>query len=190
MLLKAETLKGILAGDIDLQFRRWRRPSVSAGGRLSTAIGRLQIGRVDVVDLKSLSENDARRAGFADLIGLSTSLRAGVHPLYRIEILRVEADPRERLREQTSWTADDRKALLARFERWNRRRPDYGRALLRLIEGSEGVAASQLAARLGVEVPVLKRDVRTLAGLGITQSLATGYRLAPRGLAALNWLAA
>jgi len=36
----------------------------------------------------------------------------------------------------------------------------------------------------------LKRDVRTLAGLGITQSLATGYRLAPRGLAALNWLAA
>ena len=43
MLLKQETLRGIESGAITVAFRRWRRPTVKAGGTLGNPerVGRL-----------------------------------------------------------------------------------------------------------------------------------------------------
>lgn len=67
MLIKREILDAIKRGEIDLQFRRWTRPSVKAGGTLKTKVGLLQIGRIDEIRPGEVSEEDARRAGFENL---------------------------------------------------------------------------------------------------------------------------
>jgi hypothetical protein len=64
MLLQRHVLDGIVAGTITLAFRRWRRPTVRAGGRLRTAAGELAIDAADVVTLDDVTAADARRAGF------------------------------------------------------------------------------------------------------------------------------
>ena len=43
MLIRREFLEKIASGNVDLAFRRWRRPTVKSGGRLRTAIGMLAI---------------------------------------------------------------------------------------------------------------------------------------------------
>lgn len=67
MLIKREILEAIRRGEIDLQFRRWTRPSVRAGGTLKTKLGILRIGRMDEMDPAAVGEADARRAGFRDV---------------------------------------------------------------------------------------------------------------------------
>lgn len=67
MLIKREVLDAIKRGEIDLQFRRWTRPTVKAGGTLRTRVGVLQIGRIDAMQPEEVSEADAHRAGFGDL---------------------------------------------------------------------------------------------------------------------------
>ena len=67
MLIKREVLEAIQRGEIDLQFRRWSRPTVKPGGTLKTKVGLMSIGRVDEMRPEDVSETDARRAGFADL---------------------------------------------------------------------------------------------------------------------------
>jgi hypothetical protein len=67
VLLKLGVLEAIKRGEIDLQFRRWSRPTVKPGGTLKTKLGVLQIGRVDEMRPEDVSLADARRAGFRDL---------------------------------------------------------------------------------------------------------------------------
>jgi hypothetical protein len=67
MLIKLEVLEAIKRGDIDLQFRRWSRPSVKTGGTLKTKVGIMKIGRVDEMRPEDVTEGDARRAGFSDI---------------------------------------------------------------------------------------------------------------------------
>ncbi|MDR3475785.1 MAG: hypothetical protein P4M09_29420 [Devosia sp.] len=67
MLLKLEVLEAIRDGRIDLQFRRWSRPSVKPGGTLKTRLGLLKIGRIDDIRPEDVTEAEARRAGFADV---------------------------------------------------------------------------------------------------------------------------
>lgn len=67
MLIRREVLEAIRAGKITLQFRRWSRPSVRAGGTLKTRVGLLAIGRMDEMDPADVSEADAQRAGFRDV---------------------------------------------------------------------------------------------------------------------------
>ena len=67
MLIKLDVLEAIKAGKIDLQFRRWTRPSVKPGGTLKTKVGVLRIGRIDEMDAEDVSETEAKRAGFYDV---------------------------------------------------------------------------------------------------------------------------
>lgn len=67
MLIKRDVLEAIKAGDITLQFRRWTRPSVKAGGTLKTKVGLLRIGRIDEMSPVDVTLSDARKAGFRDL---------------------------------------------------------------------------------------------------------------------------
>jgi hypothetical protein len=67
MLIKREVLEAIRDGRIDLQFRRWTRPTVKPGGTLKTRLGLMKIGRVDEMNPEDVTEADARRAGFKDV---------------------------------------------------------------------------------------------------------------------------
>lgn len=177
MLFKAPVLKAIAEGEIDLAFRRWRRPTVKAGGALTTSVGVLAIEAVDEVAPTAITEADARRAGFQTREALLGVLR-GEGPLYRIAFRLAGADPRHQLRQDLSEDGlDEVEAQLARLDR---RRP-WTTETLDLIAANPGVRAPELAARLGRETLSFKADVRKLKALGLTISLETGYRLSPRG---------
>ncbi|GAA2860160.1 hypothetical protein GGQ99_003883 [Aminobacter niigataensis] len=189
MLLKQATLEGIRRGDITLAFRRWQRPTVKAGTGLRTAVGVVRIGVVEVVDEATLSEADARAAGYNDLGALTADLRDGAdRTLYRISFDGIEADARLSLREAVDLSDADWHALAVRFERWDSTAPGYFPSILRLIGQNPEVAAAVLAERLGVEKLKFKQDVRKLKEFGLTESLDVGYRLSPRGTAALEKL--
>ena len=66
-MINLEVLAAIRRGDIDLQFRRWSRPTVKSGGTLKTRIGMMKIGRVDEMSPEDVTEAEARRAGFKDV---------------------------------------------------------------------------------------------------------------------------
>ena len=74
MLLKQETLSGIESGSITVAFRRWRRPTVKAGGTLLTSIGQLAVETVEVVNLEEITEKEAAAAGFSSLASLQSKL--------------------------------------------------------------------------------------------------------------------
>lgn len=182
MLIRVADLEAIRDARIDTQFRRWRRPTVKAGGTLLTAVGLLAIDEVDPVALEDIGEDDASRAGFPDLASLATSKPLqGEGQIYRIRLRYVGADPRIALRE----SVDDLVEIapkLARMdapERWTH-------AVLTIIRENPGISAQILADRLGTEKQLFKTRVRRLKALGLTESLEVGYRIAPRGEAVLD----
>ena len=88
MLLKRELLEEIKAGKVDLVFRRWSRPTVKAGGTLKTKVGLLQIGAITDMDPGAVSDADAKRAGFADMVEFRKwldTMKPG-HLFQRIEV--------------------------------------------------------------------------------------------------------
>ena len=108
-------------------------------------------------------------------------------PVCRVGLRYAGADPREALREQLP-TADEVGRIRARLDRLDAasRHGPWTRASLELIDRSPGVRAPDLAAQLGRETQDFKTDVRKLKELGLTESLAIGYRLSPRGEAVLD----
>lgn len=175
MLFKAPVLDAIAEGRVDLAFRRWRKPTVKAGGTLTTRVGVLAIEAVDVVD--DVSDHEARRAGATSHEGLLASL-PGDLPLYRIAFRLAGEDPRKALREDDAPAAlDEVEAKLARLDA----RGAWTAQVLDLIAANPGVRAPDLAARLGRETLPFKADVRKLKALGLTISLEVGYRLSRRG---------
>jgi len=179
MLFKAAVLERIGRGEVTLAFRRWTKPTVKAGGTLRTAAGVLAIDSVEPVELAALSEADIRAAGYASREALEGDLRpAG--DLYRIAFHVAGEDPRENLRENDTLDADDMAALKARLERLDRDQPWTG-SVLSMIAEKDGRTAAEMAERLGVEKLALKRKIRQLKELGLTESLVVGYRLSPRG---------
>lgn len=97
MLIKLETLHAIKRGEITLQFRRWTRPSVKAGGTLKTKVGLLRIGSITDMSPEEVTAADARSAGFKDLADFRRwlgTMKEG--PLFqRIEISYLGDPPRE-----------------------------------------------------------------------------------------------
>ncbi len=184
MLIRRSELDAILAGTVDLAFRRWTTARVLRGTRLRTAIGLVEVTSVDETTLDAITASDALRAGSPSLEELVTFLQQ--HPerrVFRIGLRYAGPDPRLALREQPALSGDDRAQLaahLARFDSASRHGP-WTSTVLELIERRPGVRAADLALELDVEAVVLKRDVRKLKELGLTESLEIGYRLSPRG---------
>ena len=187
MLFKLETLRRIRSGEVTLAFRRWRRPTVKAGGTLRTRVGVLAIESVEVVDEFSLTDADARRAGATSRTALLGAL-SGEGALYRIAFHLAGPDPRIALREQVELQPGERAALDARLARFDAasRHGAWTRAVLELIAHRPGVRAPDLAAQRSLETARFKADVRKLKELGLTESLEVGYRLSPRGRAYLG----
>lgn len=191
MLLREATLDGIVAGTITLAFRRWKRPTVRAGGRLRTSRGVVRIGAVDIVALGNLSERDATASGFADLASLLKMLGPeDGNSIYRVVFDGVQTDGRIALRDTAEPSDAEWAEIAARFARWEKAAPGYFPAILAAIEDRPGAVSGRLAAGLGVEQAKFKHDVRKLKELGLTESLDVGYRLSPRGVTVLKRLEA
>ena len=180
MLIRIADLEAIRDAGIDTQFRRWRRPTVKAGGTLLTAVGLLAIDEVEPVSLETISAEDARRAGFPDLATLATALR-GEGQLYCIRLHHAGADPRIALRASLG----DLEGIAPKLARMDASQ-SWTRAVLSIIRENPGVSAQNLADRLGMEKQLFKTRVRRLKALGLTESLEVGYRIAPRGEAVLD----
>jgi hypothetical protein len=56
----------VLAGEITVSFRLWRRAKVKAGGRYRVAHGQIEVEAVDVVPFATITAADVRRAGETD----------------------------------------------------------------------------------------------------------------------------
>jgi len=94
-------------------------------------------------------------------------------------------DERPDLAADDRLSAADVEMIAARLDRWDVATEPWTRRYLAMIEANEAVRAPDLADRVGMDVPRLKRRVRQLKGLGLTISLDVGYRLSPRGRAFL-----
>jgi len=192
MLLKHELLDRIVAGDVTEVYRSWKRPTVKTGGTLNTAKGQLSILRVSEVDLASLDSGAAMRSGFESIADLTGSLRLEPERrIYKVEIELAGEDPRIALRQSATLTDSEIGELRKTFDRFDRAPVAPALepvALLGLIAANEGVRAPDLAAGLGVETKWLKARIRRLKSRGLTESLRIGYRLSPRGKAALEAL--
>jgi hypothetical protein len=191
MLFKQKDLSRIQAGEITLAFRRWRRPTVAAGGTLKTAVGVLAIESVERIEEGAITEADAAGAGYPGLGALLAELaRRPDGELYRIGFRLEGPDPRIEIRESTGLPEEAWQTVKRRLERLDAagRAGPWTRATLEAIEGGEGVRAGDLAPALGMEKEAFKLNVRKLKNLGLTESLGTGYRISPRGREVLGRL--
>lgn len=189
MLIKSAVLARVKTGEITLQFRRWTRPTVKAGGELRTQIGVLKIESVDRIARGAITAAEARKAGYESAATALADLDARAEgDLYRIAIKPSGADPRIALRAKAALSAEEREALAAKLDRMDAtsRAGAWTRATLAAIAKSPGKRAPDLAAAFGRETLAFKRDVRKLKELGLTESLEVGYRLSPRGAAFLK----
>lgn len=188
MLVPKRFWSGIADGSVTVAFRRWKRPTVKAGGHLRSPAGYLAIDSVRTVTERTLTNAVARRAGYADVAELRDALGppADGRSLYRIDFHLDGADPREVLRSDAVLDEGAADALRARLDRLDAVAPaPWTRRALEAIAEQPGVVSTELAARVGLDRPVFKANVRKLKALGLTESLDVGYRLSPRGVAAL-----
>lgn len=183
MLLTNATLDAIAHGDIDLVFRRWKRPTVKTGGTLRTRIGLLDIISVDRVAVASISVDQAHRAGYPTKRSLTDDVRDRAGDLYRIQVRPGGADPLIALREQTDLDANELDTVRQRLQRLDRASPTgpWTILYLSLIGENAHVRAEDLAASIGLDKPPFKANVRKLKALGLTISHSPGYELSPRG---------
>jgi hypothetical protein len=186
VLIPLDVLARVATGEVTVAFRSWKRPTVKAGGTLTTAVGVLAIDAVDVIDLGSITDEDARRSGAAD----ADEVRAWLHDdperrPHRIAFHLAGPDPRLALRSQAELADDDLVDLTRRLDAMDHRSPTgpWTRSVLDAIAAHPEVVSTELAALLGEERDRLKVRIRRLKALGLTESLEVGYRLSPRGRA-------
>jgi hypothetical protein len=191
LLFKQRFWPGLADGSVTLTFRRWSRSQVKVHGRYVTPAGVLEVDDVTEVEPADVTDEDARRAGFADreeLVGQLRGPEAG--PLYRIAFHHAGDDPRIALREEADLDpagVERLRTRLARLDGASSHGP-WTRATLELIAAHPARRAGDLATMVGRETQPFKTDVRKLKALGLTESLDVGYRLSPRGIALLPHL--
>ena len=187
MLFRPRDLDAIRRGEVTVAFRRWRRPTVRAGGTLQTGAGLLAIETVDRIGPEDITDAEAARAGFPDRAAALAALRPEGE-LYRVAFHVAGPDPRIALRERAAFAPGEREAVAARLARLDAasRHGAWTAATLAEIAAHPGRRAGDLAEALGRERLPFKADVRKLKALGLTESLEIGYRLSPRGEAFLR----
>jgi hypothetical protein len=195
VLFEARFWPLIVDGSVTVTFRRWKRRQVVAGHRYRTGhriAGRqlIEVDAVEIVDPASITDADARRAGFSDAATLVGELRADAAlPVYRVEFHRIdEPDPRSVLAADADLSPADRAEIDRRLDRLDRASTHgpWTRSVLVAIADQPATRAAELAAAFGRETAPFKLDVRKLKNLGLTESLEVGYRLSPRGVAYLD----
>jgi hypothetical protein len=185
MLFTQDAVPGLADGTLTLTFRTWTRPQAKVGGRYRTCGLLLEVNAVDRVSPASISDADARRAGYSSADALRGKLEDLGHDglVWRVELRCLGAD--DRIARRNDATLDERKlakleARLARFDQASPTGP-WTRKTLALIAAHPGVVSTTLARSLKMERAAFKINVRKLKELGLTESLEVGYRLSPLG---------
>ncbi|MGB7070454.1 MAG: hypothetical protein WBD22_13250 [Pyrinomonadaceae bacterium] len=183
MLLKSEVLERIVAGEVSIIFRRWKRPSVKAGGTQMTKKGVLAIDSIETVTKAEITADDAARAGFLSRDELLGAIYDGEGEIYRIKVQYSGEDPRIALRENANLTGEELGSVLADLSKMDRSsiRGPWTRQYLEMIHDEPNTHAVILAKSVGLEKRTFKPMVRKLKALGLTESLRPGYRLSARG---------
>ncbi len=66
MQFSRELRDDVLAGDISLSVRLWKRPQVKEGGRYRVGLGLIEVDAIDLVPFAVITNADVRRAGEPD----------------------------------------------------------------------------------------------------------------------------
>jgi hypothetical protein len=180
VLFDRRSWSGLADGTVTVALRRWKRPSVKAGGTLQSPGGLLAIDEVEPIDAEDVTVEDAQAAGFADVAASLAGLRSEGQ-LYRVRFRRIGDDPRVELRQRAEFSEAELAATIQAL-----RRLPWADPILRLIGDNPGVVSTTLAAQLGMDRARFKQRVRRLKALGLTESLEIGYRLSPRGASFLD----
>ncbi|MGQ0508958.1 MAG: hypothetical protein ACT4TC_26950 [Myxococcaceae bacterium] len=184
---------GLLDGSVRLTFRRWASLRVKPQGRYRChPIGVLEVDSVSWVLASSLTDLEARAAGFTGLGELTAFLEElGPLPpstrLARVELHHGGDGDRVQLAMEDKLSKEEVETLRAKLKKMDGRKP-WTLRTLRLIQKRPRVAASKLALSVGRETLPFKVDVRKLKKLGLTQSFEVGYEVSPRGTALLKKL--
>jgi hypothetical protein len=204
VLLTNRVRDGVFAREFDLAFRRWRKPTVKVGGHLRTALGEIAIVDVRVIEAADIDDLEAVRAGYTcaddvrqDLFRERPRGRGRMASptedslLYRIAMAPGGEDPRVALRSSNNLEPEELAEVIVKLARMDApkvatARRDWTQATLELLEAWPARRAPELAEMVGLETAVFKASVRRLKELGLTESLAIGYRLSPRGEVVLN----
>lgn len=193
MLFREPFKRRIRAGEVTLTFRAWKRPQAKVGGVYNLhPRGAIRVEALARTELSEITPADARRAGFASLEALTAELTrpAGQRgQLYRVEFhylgdgLVKQPEGRDEPLGRAEY-----EELAVRLDRMDARAASgpWTRAFLTLIHERPATRAAQLAAALGWDPARFKANVRKLKRLGLTQSLAVGYRLSRRGSSLLD----
>ena len=190
LLFKKPFWDGLQRGAITLTYRRWQKPHVRPGGRYRChPIGVLEVDAIELVPVATITEDDARRAGFETRAALVAYLEelgplAPTTEVYRVALHHGGDGDRVELALDDQLAADDIAAIRARLSRLDKPKA-WTRRTLALIEQHPRVAASRLAKMVRRETAPFKVDVRKLKKLGLTQSFEVGYEISPRGRAYL-----
>lgn len=181
-------LHRIRTGEVSLAFRKWRRPTVKAGGSLTTPVGVLRVESLETCLEKDITPEEARLAGFESEETMIKGLGSREGTLYRIQLSYLGADPRIALRQQVDLSEEELESIHHRLEKLDVRSKE-GAWTLRVLEAIRDhpkTRAADLAVLLELEKTWLKAQVRKLKSLGLTESQKTGYTLSPRGELVLN----
>lgn len=179
MIFRKEILSKIEKGEVSIAFRQWKKLSITEGKTLKTSVGLILFKKITVVKLDALTKSDAIKAGLDSLEALVKDL-SGEGTIYKITFSLTGPDPRLKLREEKSFSADDKEALLKKLK------PTWVLPVLTYLSKNEGTPSKVMADELGYEQMKLKLNVRKLKNLGLTISLGTGYKLSPRGKVVLK----
>ncbi len=90
MEFSKELREDVIAGDITVSFRLWRRPKVKAGGRYPVGSAYIEVDSVELIPFSAITAADVRRSGEPDR---ETLRRRAAHAgpiddgtlLYRVE---------------------------------------------------------------------------------------------------------
>ena len=66
MEFSRELRNDLLAGDITLSVRLWKRPRVKRGGRYQVGLGEIEVDAIELVPFAAVTREDVRRAGEPD----------------------------------------------------------------------------------------------------------------------------
>jgi hypothetical protein len=97
MEFSRELRNDVLAGDITLSVRLWKRPQVKRGGRYRVGPGEIEVDAIELVPFAAITRADVRRAGELDREALrERAAHAGPIDddtlVYRIEFHTVSPD--------------------------------------------------------------------------------------------------
>lgn len=149
---------------------------------MRTAIGVVEVTSIDEIGAP-LDDAEARRSGADSVADVQRWLdERGDGRIFRIGLRYAGADSRVDLRQNDAISEEELTEVIRSLDRLDRAsaRGPWTREVLALIQAQPEIRA-EIWWPSSVANDFFKRDVRKLKELGLTESLAVGYRLSPRG---------